>query len=338
MGYLLSIAITSYKRINELERCINSIDCSYPDEVEIIISEDCSPLKNEISHMVSAIMKKSKFSIRFNSNPINLGYDCNLGKLISLSEAKYIMFMSDDDMLYPGALDEIIICLRKAKNEGVFFSPYHNVKSNEYVRKYNESHYIPKSKRSAQKYIYNAILFSGLIFRRDYINNISSEEFKNLNYFQVYLFCITLIKYGGCYFNTITVKCVDDGENAYGISSSSGGNSILANRKSVISNLEFNKGLFKVIKYVDRDMNSKVFNAFQKQYSLHAYSGLSIARVSGIKYYNEYWRTLKGLDIRLYPIVHIYYILLLLGGTKVTNTLLAIFKYAYFKLLRKRVI
>jgi hypothetical protein len=60
-----------------------------------------------------------------------------------------------------------------------------------------------------------------------------------------------MLHYGGYYFEKPSVLCVGDGENAYGISESSGGNAILANRKSVKSNLEFNKTLIKVIRMFD---------------------------------------------------------------------------------------
>ncbi len=43
MSKILSIGITSYKRMNELVRCINSIGTKYVDDIEILVSEDHSP-------------------------------------------------------------------------------------------------------------------------------------------------------------------------------------------------------------------------------------------------------------------------------------------------------
>ena len=45
---ILSIAITSYLRVSELDRCLRSIDTSFIDEIEVIVSEDCSKKKIEI--------------------------------------------------------------------------------------------------------------------------------------------------------------------------------------------------------------------------------------------------------------------------------------------------
>lgn len=39
MSKILSIGITSYKRVNELVRCINSIGTKYVDDIEILVSK-----------------------------------------------------------------------------------------------------------------------------------------------------------------------------------------------------------------------------------------------------------------------------------------------------------
>lgn len=101
MDLLLSVCITSYNRVNELKRCIESINIpnEYLHRTEVVISEDKSPQREEIKQMALGIAEKSDLKIRFNSNESNLGYDRNLKKLIDLANGKYIFFMSDDDKL-----------------------------------------------------------------------------------------------------------------------------------------------------------------------------------------------------------------------------------------------
>ena len=50
----LSICITSYKRVKELRRCLDSIDSKSPEIVEVIVSEDCSPQREQIKAEVEA--------------------------------------------------------------------------------------------------------------------------------------------------------------------------------------------------------------------------------------------------------------------------------------------
>lgn len=132
-----------------------------------------------------------------------------------------------------------------------------------------------------------------------------------------------IYQYGGVYLKNPSVRCIEDGENAYGLSESSGGNAILANRESVKSNLEFNKTLFRIIRVFDAEMDTHVMDRFAKQYSLHSYSGLSIARAEGLKYFKEYWKILNSLNIKLYPITKCYYWILRILGKEKSDKLLA---------------
>lgn len=328
---LLTIGITSYKRVAELKRCIESIQTKYADDIEILVSEDHSPLSAEIENMVEKIKQQSNYRIIFSSNEYNLGYDMNLGSIIEKSRGEFVFLLSDDDTIYENCLDEIVLFLRKYKNYGLVYAPFVYSENGKYDRNHKRDHAIKAGEASAAKYIYDSILFSGLIFKKEYVKELDSSRFKNMNYFQVYMFLDMMLKYGAYYFGAPSVLCVGDGENAYGIAESSGGNEILANRKSVKSNLEFNKTLIKVIKMFDADNNTNIMKSFAKQYSLHSYSGLSIARNEGKQYFREYYEILNKLDINLKFIVKIYYAILLILGKKGADRLLGGFR----KILKK---
>ena len=107
-----------------------------------------------------------------------------------------------------------------------------------------------------------------MIFKREYIIGYDPSRFKNLLYFQVYLFASVLLKHGGQYINIPLVDCYGDGENGFGISESSIKNPLLANRDSIFSNLEYHKGLIQTIKIFDEDNGSNIIKAFSKVYSL----------------------------------------------------------------------
>lgn len=323
MKPVLTIGITSYKRVKELERCIKSIKTKHIDDIEILISEDKSPLSKEIGEMVKDFATTSEFNIRFTTNDINLGYDMNLGAIIKKSSGDYIFFMSDDDAIAEGCLDEIVQFIKTSPTCGVLYSPFLHTQNGKLDRVRGKNHYIEAGEKSASRFLYDSILFSGLIFKKEYVEKYDSSRFKNHNYFQVYMFLQMMLHYGGYYFEKPSVMCIGDGENAYGISESSGGNAILANRKSIKSNLEFNKTLIKVIRMFDEDEGTHVIDSFAKQYSLHSYAGLSRARDEGTTYFKEYWEILKGLDIKRYPITNVYYALLLVLGRKKTDILLS---------------
>ena len=324
MTPFISICITSYKRINELIRCLQSVDASNSGEIEIIVSEDHSPQREAIQSAVANFSEHSPYKVIFNTNEVNLGYDNNLKKLMDLASGQYLMYLSDDDCLFPGALDQVISAL-KQESPALLFSPFFYGRTKEYRRFYGHSFSIPKGKESASKYVYDSILFSGLTFKRELITEYKADRFKNLNYFQVYLFLSTIYKHGGYYLNVNTINSVSDGENAYGSVDSAGkNNQLLADRESIYSNLEFNKGLVKAIKIFDSDNNETVIDDFSKQYSMRSYGGLSRARQFGVSTYQDYWKKLHQVGIQVGGVANAYHILLLIFGKNISDKIVAL--------------
>ena len=147
------------------------------------------------------------------------------------------------------------------------------------------------------------------------------------------MFLHVMYHYGAYYLDVMTINSVSDGENAYGtVESSRGGSNkqqvnYLADRNSIFSNLEFNKGLFKAIKLFDADNGTTVFNVFRKEYSLLTFGGLCRARKQGISTYREYWNRLRELDISYAPVTYLYYFILLVLGADMSQVLVRMPRY-----------
>lgn len=90
-----SIVVTTYNRNELLKRAINSINkVNYPkDKIEIIVVDDCSLIKPEVSDDVQLIIKD------FNSGPC---ISRNIG--ISAASHKWILCLDDDDELCANSL------------------------------------------------------------------------------------------------------------------------------------------------------------------------------------------------------------------------------------------
>ena len=331
---ILSIAITSYLRVSELDRCLRSIDTSFIDEIEVIVSEDCSKKKNEISKLVNKISLELPYKLIFNSNEINLGYDKNIKKLIDLSSSEYILFITDDDKFSKNSLNKIISHL-KEKRPAFLLTPYLHIKKGLQGRKYDQSHSIKSGLESVKKYLFDSILVSGLIFKKSLIPEYQLDKFDKLIYSQVYIFSSILYKHDGEYLNINLIDCVEDGENAYG-KSESNINTDLANRSKPISNLEFNKGLIKIIQIFDTDNNTNLHRVFSQEYSLRSWQGLSASKKISQKELNNYFIKLLKLDIRRPYISYVYFILLSMLGFRITNFLLFLPKNILDRYRKKR--
>lgn len=317
-----SICVTSYNRVSELARLLESIDSvKHKDVLEVIVSEDCSPRRDEIKMVVENFVTSSSYHVIFNSNEQNLGYDRNLGKLKSLASGTYIIYMSDDDAFVPGQLDKYLDYLSE-KECPVCFQPF--VGESGIRRKYDGNQFYPASEATAAKHIYDSILFSGLTYKRDFIKDIDAEPFLNSNYFQVYMFMTVAYKYGLHYYDSTLVNCIMDGENAYGISESSVKNADLANRKSVFSNIEFNKGLLWVISRFDNENGTECKKVFSDEYSIRTLPGMIRARKEGKDTYREYIKRLEGLDLNLSGKYRFYKFCIGVFGATMTEALFAL--------------
>ena len=313
---LISICITSYNSPEELIRLIKSIDSKkYLNSIEVIIAEDKSPKRAEIKANIEKFKLTSPLTIVDVYNSANLGYDRNLGNLIHKANAPYILFMSDDDVFIPGTLDLYLDVLFK-ENPSLAYSPFI---SGFVHRKYKKTIAFQSGYANAASHISDAILFSGLTFKKDNVINIDSEKFLNTNYFQVYLFLVVFSLYGAVYIDIPLVDCKSDGENGFGLSETSEKNVLLANRKSPISMLQFHKGLIKVIKTFDSNYSVDVTSIFAKQYSLRSYYHLSRARHAGKEYYAIAKKMYKNAGVKLYPIYYVYVVMIEIFGVKISD-------------------
>jgi len=299
-------------------------------DVEIIVSEDCSPKKIEIRSLVEKIAQTSQFVIKFNSNEINIGYDRNIKKLIDMASGEYILFITDDDKFSQGALDKLIRQLKK-NSPAFLLTPFRHVKSGLVQRKYSNSHHIAGGLKSVNKYLFDNILVSGLVFKRSLIPAYEETKLDKLIYTQVYIFCVIALRNEGGYLDVELIECIEDGENAYG-KSSSNLNEDLADRSRPISNLEFNKGLIRIVRMFDDDYNTSVHKMFSQEYSFRSWTGLSESKRISQNEMRNYFEKLIALDVKYNICPYLYFGVLTLFGYPFSQIIFAFPKYTVKKI------
>ena len=120
----ISVCIPAYNRARFLPELLDSIISQIDDGCEILICEDNSPERNKILEIVMGYQERNPNLINLILNEVNLGYDGNLRSLISHAKGKFCLFLGNDDLLYPGALQEIHSILKKQKECGVIVRSY----------------------------------------------------------------------------------------------------------------------------------------------------------------------------------------------------------------------
>lgn len=309
---LLTVGIISYNRPFELERTIKSL-LPLPDNVEVVICDDNSPKIDEILIHVKDLVKDS--NINFVSNSINLGYDRNLYKVIQLANSEFVLLLGDDDYLEVGALQSIVNFLKYHKDLKCGFIKY----TDEFTttRCFKSDVYFDKNTLMKNgDFVYNSILFSGLIFSKQHVilHEYIFEKFFHSIYIQVAIFCLLNSKYGSYFIYGPGIMIGGDGENGFGFNDASRkADSDLMDRTKSISNLSYHKRLFNVLLNIENEIKSKIFDKFIFEYKIRAIKALFNARKISRDYLRLYWSGLKKLDVKniwlLTPIYLFFYII-----------------------------
>ena len=117
---LLSICIPTYNRPNQLPNCLHSIYLAKKNsnlDFEVCISDNGS--EYDVTKIIQPY--KDKLKIRLNKNKVNLGYQPNLLKTISIATGEYVWAIGDDDLLIPGSLQKIEKLLNDNRDVDFFY-------------------------------------------------------------------------------------------------------------------------------------------------------------------------------------------------------------------------
>jgi hypothetical protein len=328
--YKLTVGIISYNRPVELARTIKSL-LPLPPLVEVVVCDDKSP---KITEIIESIKEFAQIdNIRFISNETNLGYDRNLFHVIELSNSEHVLLLGDDDYLDVGSIQNILNFIVKTSNFQSGFIKFSDVKKEKYSRNYGVTKYFDFNQiQKDGSFIYNSILFSGLIFNKKSVldsRDIFEKYFQSI-YIQVAIFCQMSSKHGSYFIDGPGVIVGGDGENGFGFNDASVNLDFdLKDRSTIISNLTYHKRLFDVLKKVDSDINQNISKPFCFEYKLRSIKALFTARKYSREYINSYWKELAKLNIdkvwQLRPFYLIFYILpveVLIWPLKITETIL----------------
>ena len=122
---LLSIAIPTYNHSKFLKDLLDSILSQLAKDVEIVVSDNCSP--DETQELVNEYKIKCP-NIKYFRNEINLGFDRNFINCVRRARGDYVWIIGDDDRLAPGAI-EYIKKIIKNQSPGLIYinSRYFNI-------------------------------------------------------------------------------------------------------------------------------------------------------------------------------------------------------------------
>ena len=199
MNKILTIAIPTYNRINDLQKCISCILKNIDsNEVELLVSDNCST--DGTKKYMESIIQDNDF-INYYRNDENLGADQNFLNCINKASSKYIWLIGDDDFVLNQSINNIIDIL-KNNPDFLFINPKNDVNPKKEVEIVTDINLF------MQKMNINITFMTSLIFNSKYLKKIDKKEkYIGTSFLQSHLALLTL-KDGNKYYikNTPTIK------------------------------------------------------------------------------------------------------------------------------------
>ncbi|WP_158840378.1 glycosyltransferase family A protein [Polaribacter sp. L3A8] len=209
-----SVAIPAYSRVKEFEELLRSIyDMSFLPN-EIVICEDGSKERKELSAIGS--QWKSKFqekncNLIFIENEINLGYDANVRKLIEVSSFKWVVLIGNDDLFLKDGLSVLKEFTDRNENISMVSRPF--IRFSDDINKPlgfstidSKENIYSNSNKSSSKMIFRSCGFvGGLVINRNWALPLATKKYDGSLYYQIYLACNAFCTNGIGYLNRPTV-------------------------------------------------------------------------------------------------------------------------------------
>lgn len=114
---LLTIAVPTFNRAKELEKCLNTIfpEAANEEGIEVLIGNNASTDQTDV--VIRKFMQRYK-NIVYVKRSKNIGADQNIFKLMEESNGRYCLLHGDDDYFIPGAIKYIVNVIKS--NPGCF--------------------------------------------------------------------------------------------------------------------------------------------------------------------------------------------------------------------------
>lgn len=174
----LTIAIPTYNRVITLKQSLElAVKYSQGKNIEVIVSDNASTDGTEV-YMKEYV--NSNPQVEYYRNASNLGFDGNFLNCFNRANGKYVLLLSDDDILMKGAVESILQAIEKSpvfihlntcrvKNENNLEFTNPRLEENGLIEFYDRNQFLEEVG------IYLTFV-SSLVFNLDYVKHVDNPE------------------------------------------------------------------------------------------------------------------------------------------------------------------
>lgn len=321
---LLSICIPAYNRAALLAPLLKSVLCQDFSSFEIVICEDASPERKEIGNVVRRFQEECRATIRYIENEENLGYDRNLRQLIAHSRGEYCLFMGNDDLLCPGALQTISSAISRHEGCGVVVRSYASFDKDprqpkQIFRYFPDEFSLPCGQQAITVAFRRSVVISGLVIGRDAAAAVASDRFDGTLLYQLYLVGLVLADSGVVFTPEIIALRRDGTPPDFGWSEPERGKFVPGDQTPE-SSVQFVRGMLCIADFVEEETGLRVASGIRADIGAYSYPILAIQAGRSKRTFFRYGVELGRLGLWRYGLFHAYFAgLLIWGPARMTN-------------------
>lgn len=317
-GPKLSICIPAYNRAIYLAPLLQSIFSQESLDFEIVITEDCSPERNQISDVVKNFDSEYPGVIRYELNKENLGYDGNIRRLFELARGEYCLFLGNDDLLAPNALNTILEILHRVKDCGVIVRTYATFEKSptEYkqiFRYFPNELIIPPGVEAIAVGYRRSVVIPGMVIHRDSALAVATGKFDGTLLYQLYLVGMILANKSVVFTPEIIGLRRDGNAPDFGNSKSEQGK-FTPKEQTPESSLHFMAGMLAIAYYIQTSTGLAVYAPILSDIGAYSYPILAIQAHKSKSVFIHYSYSLARLGLWGHPLFYAYFLLLLIFG------------------------
>ena len=330
MSCKISVCIPAYNRPELLPPLLESILLQNYMDFEIVVCEDNSPKRREISEIVAAFCKKHPGIIFYHENETNLGYDGNIRNLIEKASGHYCLFMGNDDLMYPDALTTVASAVDSHDAVGVVLRTYASFDEtpdaiNQVFRYFKNVTFFPAGSDTISTFYRRSVVISGMVVHRQEALKYSTQRFDGTLLYQLYLVANILTKMNGVFVPHILALYRNGGTPDFGNSEKEKGR-FTPKVQTPESSLRFMQGMLEIAKWTEETRNIKIYKPILTDIGNYCYPILSIQSKQPVAVFVKYAYRLAAMGFWKNALFYLYFVSLFFLGSGLVDRIIQYIK------------
>jgi glycosyltransferase involved in cell wall biosynthesis len=322
-----SVCIPAYNRAALLPQLLESVLTQSFADFEVVINEDGSPERQLIREVVAQYSSLYPNKIRYFENEKNLGYDANLRSLVERSRGEYCLFMGNDDLLCPGALQTIADSISRHPKIGVFlrsFAAFEGTPQNivQVFKYFDRELFFPAGAKTISTFYKRSVVIPGVTFHREAALKFATDKFDGSLLYQIYLIANILVEWNGVFSPEIVAWYRNGGTPDFGNSAAEKG-TFVPQTRTPESSVSFMRGMLDIARYVEDTRHVEIYRSILKDLSNYSFPLFYFQADKPLGVFFKYYLSLIKLGFGRQVLFHVYFFAILLLGTQRMDQIIA---------------